>query len=513
MPKFVGALLLLMATSAAAQSLSEPGLFNRCYSHLTGRPVPLGHATMAQIRAGQIKAIDACNALIEKAELDSSGPLVNRDDKEARWVLNTFYNFHRTWFSANTVEQIQEYNDEMSIGTRDIYDSTEPGLALTRAMFAKGASYKDVLTLGQGVRALREEDATIRNRIGWSVTFPGRRIYGNDTGRDQNLFNFRPLSGGFDGNSDTTNSLFSTLPKVEVGELIGVRAATDYANIPNLSLHPLGDDKRGNEQPGLNYSFNLYETLGGGILGTPIYLMMNHGHGRGVETNGTTKVPRRWSQASMESLLCAQLPALRESDIAQYVVGNSSAPFRNSSSCVMCHATLDQMAYTARNIVVGNSDYFVFSSGSRTYSKASLHLATYRAELSSVSGWPSEPVENFHRQTPTGRLFFRSMTGSLIDKPVTGVAELGSAMAQTKDFYYCAAKRYFQYFTGIEVALYDRTNPSNEALNVKLSDEAIADRQFIESLGDELQQSQSVRQLVKAIMNSKYYRSVKYREK
>lgn len=468
---------------------------------------------MAQVRAGSLKAIDACKSLLDKAELEVSGPLVQRSDKEARAVLNTFYNFHRTWFTANTVEQIQEYSEEMSRGTMDIYDSTEPGLALTRAMFARNAQYRDVLTLGQGVRAQREQDEAVRSRIGFNVTFPGRRVYGNNSGLDQNLFNFRAMSGGFDGNSDTTQASFVTLPKIEVGELVGVRIATDNATIPNLSLQPLGADKRGNEQPGLKFSFNLFETLGGGILGSPIYMMLNYGHGRGLEANGTTKVPRRWSQTNMESFLCAELPALRENDIKQYVVGNSSAPFRNSASCVMCHATLDPMAYTARNVVVGNSDYAQLSAGARAHSKTALHMATYRADFASVSGWPSEPVANFHRQTPSGRLFFRSMTGALVDRQVTGVAQLGAAMAETKDYYYCAAKRYFEYFTGITVALYDRSNPANEELNRKLSTESFEDRKYVESLGEELQRSQSVRQLVKQIMSSKYYRAVNYRDK
>lgn len=507
------AFTLLMASSAVAQSLSEPALFNRCYSHLTGRPVPLGHAVMAQVRAGKIKALEACNSLLDKAELQPSGPLVNSSDKEARHVLNTFAAFHRTWFTANTVEQIQDYSDENSLGMTDIYDSTEPSLALTRAMFGRNARYSDVLTLANGVTALREEDAAIRAREGWTVTYPGRRDRGNNAGFDQNLFHFRALTGNFDGNSDTTNSIFMNLPKISVGELVGIRETTESAIIPNVSLKPLAGDRRGNEQPGLNFSFDLYKTLGGGVLGSPIYLMLNYGHGFGTEANGTTKVPRRWSQTNMESFLCAELPALRETDIQKYVVGNSSTPFRNTASCVMCHATLDPMAYTARNVVTGNSDYTNFSAGGRTHAKMSMHLLTYRAELGSVGGWPSEPVANFHRQTPAGKLFFRSMTGELIDKDVTGVAALGKAMSETKDYYYCAAKRYFEYFTGIRVALYDRSNPVNENLNRKLSSEAVEDRKFVESLGDELQSTQSVRSMVKRILASKYYRDVNYREK
>ncbi|KYG70256.1 hypothetical protein AZI85_14010 [Bdellovibrio bacteriovorus] len=508
----VTVMILLASVSSSAQTMSEAALFNRCYTQLTGKPVPLKHATMIQIKAGKVKALDACNSLLDKAELDASGPLINRNDKEARAVLNNFYNFHRTWFPTNAVEQIQEYNEELARGTMDIYDSTEPGLALTRAMFARGAEYKDVLTLGWGVHAQREENAAVRSQIGWNVNFPARRLYGNHAGFNENLFNFRALTGGFNGNSDTTNSMFLHLPKIEVGELVGIRIKSESVMIPNVSLQPLGADRRGNEQEGLNHSFNLNATLGGGVLGTPIYILLNYGHGRGLEANGTTKVPRRWSQTNMNSFLCQELPALRESDIRTMVVGNSSAPFRNSASCVMCHATLDPMAYTTRNVVMAGSDYFVMSEGSRTHSKTALHMVTYKPDLPSVGGWPSEPVANFHRQQPTGRLFFRSMTGTLIDKPVNGVAQLGEAMANTPDYYNCAAKRYFEYFTGIQVALYDRSNPANAELNRKLSSESIADREFVEALGAELRDSQSVRRMIKRIMSSKYYKEANFRE-
>ncbi|WP_374030044.1 hypothetical protein [Bdellovibrio bacteriovorus] len=508
----IGIYLLLGVSFASGQSLSEVAFFNRCYSHLTGKPVPLGHPAMAQVRAGKIKALDACKALLDKAELDPSGPLILRTDAEAKAILNNFYNFHRTWFPTNNVEQIQDYNDEISRGTVDIYDSTEPGLAITRAVFARGASYSDVLNLSYGVRAQREENLSVRNQYGFQVNFPGRRDYGNNFGLNENLYHFRALSGGFNGNSDTTNSIFLNIPKIEIGELVGIRLTTESLLVPNVSLQPLGPDRAGNTQQGLNYSYDFYKTYGGGVIGSPIYFLLNYGHGRGLEANGTTKLPRRWSQTNMSAFLCSELPALRESDIKKFIVGNSSAPFRNSGSCVMCHATIDPMAYTARNLVMGNSDYTEFSAGSRTHAKNALMLLSYRDEIPSDDTWHSEPVAGFHRMTPKGRLFFRSMTGELVDRPVHGIAQLGAVMSQTTDFYYCAAKRYFEYFTGIQVPLYDRQNPANAHLNRALSAEAIEDRKFVEALGEGLRTSNSVREMLKQIMSSKYYRSVNYRE-
>lgn len=502
-----------MALPSWAQSLSEVALFNRCYSQLTGNPVPLGHATMAQIRAGTKKALPACQALIEKAELDAAtGALTQINDPEARNILNNFYDFHRSWFPANTVEQIQEYNPEMSIGTMDIYDSTEPGLALTRALFATGAKYSDVLTLPTGVAALRQEKASVRNIFGYTVNIPLRRLVGNNAGFDQNLFHFRSTTGGPHFNSELSTSQFMVLPKVQIGELVGVRPRTESLTIPNVELAPLGTTRPGHVEPGLNFQFNLYGSFGGGVLGSPIYMMLNYGHGRGVAANGTTKIPRRWSQNSMSSFLCVEIPALRETDIRNYVVGNSSTPFRNSSSCVMCHATIDPMAYTARNVVVANSDYQLFSEGARMHSKAALHLTSYRPEIPSVAGWPAEPVANFHRQTPSGRLFYRSMTGALVDRQVASISDLGKAMTETEDYYACAAKRYFQFMTGIVVPLYDRSNPQNAEVNRQLSVQAIEDRKFVEALGQELKRTQSLKTLVKSILASKYYQNVNYRE-
>lgn len=504
--------LMVYSASLHSQMLSEVALFKRCYGQLTGRPVPLGHALMQDVKIRKINALEACYSILDKTELNpSSGLLTAGDDIEAQWTLNNLNSFHRSWFSGNAVEQIQGYNDELGVGTRNIYDMNEPGLALTRAFFVKDGRYSDVLTLSSGVHGIRMDNGFVRRLIGWTVSFPGRSNYGNHLERDRNLFNFSALSGGFDGNSDTTNSLFADLPKIETGELKGIRLTTENMIIPNLSLHPLAVTKRGNEQPGLNFSFNLFQTQGGGILGSPSYVLSNFGHPLGLEMNGQTKLPRRWARSAMETFMCATLPALRESDVRQFLKVGSTARFRNSTSCLQCHANLDQMAYTARNTVLSGTDFSSLSAGSKGYSHVGYVAATYRAELPSVDGWPSEPVENFHRQTPSGKLYFRSFSGELKDIPVIGISGLGAAMATTDDFYQCASKRYFEFLTGITVALYDRKDPRYSELNKQLTSEAIADRSFVESLAVDLRKNQSPKQILKKIIASKYYRSANFR--
>jgi len=498
---------------ALATSLSDIGLLARCYAHLTGKPLPLVHPLRTQVEEGKLSALSACEQVLDKAALAPEGSLTNPADREARAVLQNFNHFHRSWFPENSVEGIQEYNLETSRGTQDIYDTTEPALAITRALFAQDGKYSDVVTLPTGVQALREEDPAVKAQLGWSVTVPSRRTFLNNAGIDQNLFHFNPLAGAFDPNSDTSTSLFAVLPRIAVGELVGIRKTTDSVGIPNVNLYPLGEYTPGNTVPGLNFNFDLFKTLGGGVLGSPIYLMLNYGHGRGTFANGTTKVPRRWAQTNMTTFLCAHLPALRESDIAQFFVGTSSAPFRNSNSCLRCHANLDPMAYTARNVITAGTDFQEFTGGGRVHAKAAMVLATFNADSGSTGeSWPSEPVAQFHRMAPTGKLYFRSFAnGELVNRTVGNIAELGAALAATPDYYQCAAKRYFAFFTGIHVSLYDRHDPSNAALNKALTENDLKDRAFIENLAAELQQTQSLRSLIKKIISSDYYRSATYR--
>jgi hypothetical protein len=501
-----------LSATAVAQTLTPQALFNRCYAQIVGKPIPRGHALFAKVKAGTMSAMDACNSLVDKTALNPANGLLLQDDAETRSILNRFYGFHRSWFPGNAVEQIQGYGIEMGNGTGDLYDTTEPGLALTRAAFMNAAKYSEVLTLGTGVHGLRQEDPAVKAYVGWTVTSPMRRLYGNAPGLDQNLFNFRGYAGNYDTNSDLSSSLFMNLPKIEVGELVGVRATTETAVIPNVIMQPLGDpERRGNLQPGMNFSFDVFKTLGGGVLGSPSYIMLNYGHEFGLPSNGTTKVARRWAQATMNTFLCASLPALRESDVTQFVVGNSSAPFRNGSSCVMCHANLDQMAYTTRNVVLAATDFGTFTLGSRIQSKTAIVQTTYRPEIASVGGWPSEPVTDFHRQVPSGRLYFRSFSGALVNQPVNNIPELGAAIANTDDYYQCAAKRYFSFLTGIQVALYDRQDPRNVALNKSLSEASMADRVFVEKLATELRQTQSVKQMIKSILSSDYFKSANFR--
>jgi hypothetical protein len=222
-------------------------------------------------------------------------------------------------------------------------------------------------------------------------------------------------------------------------------------------------------------------------------------------------MPRKWSQQTMQTFMCTSFPALRESDVAQFVVPGSPTPFRGARACVTCHGTLDQMGSVARNFTWASSDFTRPTEQGADNRKVMALIGKFNADLPPHGSWSDRTVENFHRQTPTGRLYFRAFSGELIDIPVNGLTQLGEAMASTDDFYQCAAKRYFEFMTGIQVPLFDRRDPKNSDLLRNISPAAINDRKYVETMGLELKQHQSVVRLLKNIMASPYYRESTYR--
>lgn len=508
MPSLIS--VLLLSFSAFSKPLSEAQVYRRCYAQLSQVAVPVNDALLTQINNKTLTGTQACSQLLAQAEFDTNGRLKSISPLAIK-IVKTFTDFHRSWFANSRLEQSNDYSLETDGATMDVFDASEPALFITRELFLPTGQYKNILRGSQGVQAIRQEDLSISAMYGFNadMTVPSRFYFGNNGGIQENKFTFSTGDGRVfpqDNFAGRPAEDFVILPKMNAGEIIGVQLNTFSQMIPNFTLRLFHTDQNAKANYGdtIDYSFDIYKNRGGGILGSSTFFMMNSGHSKGQIFNGSTKVPRAWTKAAMESLMCSPFPSLRESDISQFVVGNSTAPFRNAASCVQCHATLDPFAYTARNRVVGNSDF-------TNYIKSTIVVGNFKATMASVSGWPSEPVPNFHRQEPKGRLFYRSTTGTLVDRAVNNTEEMGMAMSETEDFYQCAAKRYFEYFTGISVSLYDRTNPANAELNRKLTKVDKDDRKFIEKLAKDLRTSQSLSGMVRQIIASDYYKYPNYR--
>ena len=502
--------ILSTVTPASARKLTPIEIYKRCSIHLAGLALSLKNSTEMQIKSGQLDPVTECEKLLDLGRLNDSGYLAV-DNKKSRAVIKTLFKFHRTWFEANAIEQIQGYSEEVLRGSGDYHDPNEPALTLTRALLGPATKYSEVVTAPYAIKALRQDDKLVLAKYGFFAKNSMRRM--NQGITENTPMSFRNLGGDYISKVSArpaTDFLIPTL--VQMGELIGIAPRTDVAMSQNIYLVPFdanGSVGAGDKIPGMIFKYDMFKSYGGGLLGTPSYLLMNFGHPNGVKANGSTKLPRRWIKNSMESLLCSSFPSLRESDIRSLVIGTASAPFRNGTSCVQCHATMDQAATTARNLIVSSTEYvpLVNDDNNDAGYKYPVIIPSFAATQSSFFIWSGEPVENFHLQTPSGELFYRSTSGQLINRRVANIAELGIAFSEQDDLFNCAAKRYFKYFTGVDVALYDKTNPANSELNRNLTERDKKFRMFVEKLGKELKIHQSLSQLIKSIMSSDYYKS------
>ncbi|WP_413557715.1 hypothetical protein [Bdellovibrio sp. HCB209] len=467
MKSVLGSLVLLAVScySLSARALSDKAVYARCYAQLTGLPVPTNSTVMANIKAGKVRAVDACIALLQKGTLASSGALAVNDTESVR-VLNNLYQFHRTWFPMAKQEQISGFQNEFDRNTHSFVELSSPALTITRALFTT-MKYSDVLR--------------------------GSNSYVPMRGTAGNIALAMTDAAGTVADRDVPATFLGT------GMISGIHASPGSIILSNYSVPTEGLATA----LGAQTSINLYRALGGGILGQQSYFLLNVGHSKGQIFDGALKLPRKWAKTTLEDLMCFALPALREIDIQSYINAGAGVTFRRAGSCITCHATMDQFATTGRNWVVAET-----ANGNQM---KSIMVGNFNVTTAAANTWSANTVANFHKQNPLGKLMIRSYsTGALINRDVANVEEMGARLGELDEFYQCAAKKYFQYFTGINVSLYDRTDPANAPLNKSLSQRDIDDRRFIENLGRDLKSSQSLSKMVEAILRSDYYNKASF---
>ena len=142
-------------------------------------------------------------------------------------------------------------------------------------------------------------------------------------------------------------------------------------SLKNSALYEPG---RGfNVKIGLTSPIDLFKSAGGGALGSHAFILQNMDdnfpklyagedlydnpqNGTRVVADGSVKIQRRWAKRALSDFLCREVPVINYSDLdsdeVEYVDVNSSIPFRRKIMCMGCHATMDQMAMSARNIIL-----------------------------------------------------------------------------------------------------------------------------------------------------------------
>ena len=456
--------------------LSEESIYHRCHSHLVREQVDKNDPLLQKIRSGELEGSSACSELLATAAFGVDGKLVGgRDRTRASKILRTLHNFHNSWF-----RNIDLFNINFSYPSFDNNDLSEPALHVTRAMFAANGEFQKVLKGKESLKAFREHDK--KNEY-FAYTKEHKYKHIADTKFYQGL-----------DKAKSKENLEWVPSWVERGRLVGIGVQPERKE-DILSMYT----SKFVEPELFKRELNIRGNPGGGILGSQPYLLFNSGRELGEKMDGGLLMPRRWSKAVFRDLLCREIPVIAEEDSLKYLQPRSSIVFRKTPSCMQCHASIDNMAGAVRNISP------VFSSNNpENYTQ---HIEIFARDHKVVEAdIMVDKHKDYHLTPARGRLYFRNIYHQLVNEKVNSLEELGESIAKQDDFYVCAAKRYFEFFTGIDIHVEDY------GANLGSYDaESIEYIRFLLFLGKRLKKHQKLRLLARDIFQSDYYRMRDYR--
>lgn len=466
-------IIILLPSLAFGEALSDLALFNRCYHHLTRKSPALNNPLLQAVAKGTKNAQEACIEILRKGKFQGNGTVQNRNDQEARDVLNTFYAVHAQWFMDPTLKGISAIN----VG---VVDPSPGSLYLTKSLFDSSFDFQDIFDGAKSYEAIRTggrpaKDVNNRDSSYYTVGHLGIRVTGDGTRPDEYFTSGYPWSG---------------IRFPETGDLIGIRNETaltapgfacggSQANSANCAKTP--------------HPFN--GSKGGGILGNRDYVMRTVNASR-VAADGGLVMPRRFGRAIFFDFLCQDLPVVSTSkDTAPYIDRASDIPFRTNAGCVACHISMDQVSTLVRN-------YTVSSVGVASNGGARLRVERETAAtMTSAFTWPTVRDPDYFKKTANAKFVYRTTDDKLISRDVANFNALGNVFKTVDDVYLCAASRYFRHFTNINY-------PVTQIQKGISSQDPYAI--FIKDLSVELKSTQNAMTTVERILKSDFYRDSNY---
>lgn len=435
--------------------------------HLTQKFPARDNEYRLKVESGEMQPIEACVAILNKTSLSSATPGVQVDssDEEQVELINTFHRLHYSWFSNRYYPEIQDYYIR-NIG--NVFDASNPALYMTRALLDSSYSFDKIFTGSLTLRGVRETYSQTSS----IVDLPSRTS-------DNDILQGIEYAGG--------------------GRLLGVEELDE-----DISYDVIAETSSTNATLIAKDPATINTHWGGGVIGSQVYMLQNiQGNSISYKTDGGVSSNRKWSRSVVQDFLCRELPVLRDQDVGDYVLGESSLSYRNSKGCVKCHTTIDPMAATTRNVQYIRSGRFYDNGGSYGF----LYKRDTTAE--DASYFPEEPDSSFYARPTKGHLMLRTYDGELVYKPVANVEELAQELIKLNDPYVCMAKRYFEYFTGISVDMSDIKDPSNNNFP-SLSASEQAYRDMVIKLGLKLKEDKDPKNLIKNILNHSVYKLEDY---
>ncbi len=510
------AILCIFGSLYAHSSVNdELRRLHKCYGLFTNEKLQESHALWQQVAAGQTSGTDACMAILSEADFILDGKSIARQGSQyqltGQKILRKFLDFYNSQFSV-TASGIPSTGDDAR--TADVIDGNQPAYHYLYSLFKPNEPFSNTVTRSYALRAIRYSEKANRQR---SVTDTNKNnlLYSPDNIGDKaacmayfaanglnysdfmnaymrmgSLSSVEITPGGvrcwFPGGDVPAVPYFPTL--IQTGVLVGLEQDT----IQNVATYASNTGR-------LPADMNINQHFGGGVLGEQDYIRRNFNYADTTTQNGRQTLQRRYGESVLHDFLCKQNPSVRSMDVVSEVNVNSTISFRQGISCMRCHSGMDDLTGVTRNITFGKT--LPNSWGSIRWLSQSVQSTNPTNKNQKVLTLMTGNDGNWHNKANIGRLFYRSYNGDLVKQQFEGFQELGQAIAQKDDFYACFAKKHFQQFTGIEVNLDDEGDinfPELSAAERKYRDQVI-------QLGQELKQHQSLKQLIRSIIQSQTF--------
>jgi hypothetical protein len=455
--------------------LTEVQVFKRCYQLMTRLPIEHNKSLLDRVKSKELSGAKACGLLIDAVTLDSNGKLKHNEsisEKEAKSIFETFYLLHSRWFKA-----FDFAFTNINWGTGEFLDFNQMGMNY-QYVFLRNEPYRNLL---KGNRFFRTDR---------SSTFKNEFLLYRDDGNKPIMW--KDLKQVYGTKSKGTSPLKKDLLPAPRGEIQGIFINQNEDKIEKLFI----DHK--DEFISTNDSF--YQNIGGGVIGSSPYVLLNYGQSFGEIMNGNIKTPRRWSKAILNDLLCRDLPAILEKDAETKVKKNSHIAYEKSAKCISCHLTMDPMAGVLKEYQVGINNTI----GAVLDDKGIIdRQEVIFSFIHKLKGDELKKLSNYNSEN-NGKIYLRDFKGAIIDVKTDNMNELGKELASLDDFYLCAAKRYFYFFTGINI----QTDPIKL---LKFKEPKSPELSYVYKWALNLKKHQNLKQLMKDIFKSPSFRDRRYK--
>lgn len=460
----------------ASNKLTDLEMYYRCYGQFVRqRPAP-NDPLLEKIHQNNFTGIQACAELINQVTIDNNGIISSDIGKE---ILRTFQAFHRSFFS-----ELNLYNNDEQWGNFEIYDPGNLAASFSYSLFKNDEKFSNIFKGTITHELVRKSSTSPKYYV-----FPFQERSPDPIKLDQ--FKFGSGKEIVEDQYPTWN-----INRISTGDIVGVRKIPENRDvIPRVVDTRKGlRDVRGQKEYLVNQ--DIRKGHGGGILGNPMYLLLNLKMEIGESSDGGKNVPRKWSTAVFKDLFCRNLPVVQLKHAKKYVIENSNLSFRSKANCVQCHVSMDGAAGLVRDFQINYS----VDSGLGSYTQTT-HLRRNPSTLQWDEKYFGEGDKDFHLRPAIGLFSYQSTDHIYYEKQIESLDEFGSFISKQPDLYRCMVKRYVYFLTGINVDL------ENDLIDTDFHQYMT---KLIRDLASNFQKHQSMKQLLIEIMGTPLYQDRLY---